>query len=195
MASILTHDNLILASASPRRQELLRLAGLDFVVSPAKRKELLPNGIPPEEAPLYLAAQKAGDVAVDYPEAMVIGCDTVVILDGILMGKPDDEADAVRMLRRLSGKRHDVLTGVCIRRQTEQHSFCEKTEVEFYSLTEREIEEYVATGEPLDKAGAYGIQGRGGLLVKAIRGDFYNVVGLPVSRLCRVLRNLAEGGR
>lgn len=180
-------NRIILASQSPRRQELIAHIVSDFSVVVSKAEEVLPDGISPEDAPAYLAGLKAEDVAADYPDDIVIGADTVVILDGEVLGKPCDTDDAVRMLRALSGKTHTVITGCAIVKDGQKTSFSDITRVEFYPLDDREIMEYIATGEPFDKAGAYGIQGRGCVLVKRIEGDFFNVMGLPVARLKREL--------
>ena len=179
---------LILASKSPRRQELIRFITDDFEVIVSEAEEILPAHIPPEEAPVYLSAVKARAVAAQYPDRTVIGADTVVILDSEVLGKPRDKDDAVDMLHALSGRVHTVVTGCCIIHGGRERSFSETTRVEFYPLSDREIEEYVATGDPFDKAGSYGIQGKGSLLVKGIEGDFFNVMGLPVARLSRELR-------
>ena len=178
---------IILASQSPRRQELIRniTDNFEVIVSPAE--EILPDGIAPEEAPVFLAGIKARAVAERYPERIVIGADTVVILDGVILGKPADPADAARMLSALSGKTHTVITGCCIRQGQRERRFSQRTEVVFYPLTDREIAEYVASGDPLDKAGAYGIQGRASLFVRGISGDYFNVMGLPIGLLNREL--------
>lgn len=180
---------IILASASPRRQELLKMAVKEFTVCPADVDETLPEGITAEKAAEYLAVKKAQTVS-QSPEHIydsVIGCDTVVILDGEIMGKPKNINHAREMLTKLSGKTHKVITGVCVCSRGKQISFSETTEVEFYPLSEKEIEEYIQTGDPMDKAGSYGIQTEGCMLVKGIKGDFFNVVGLPVARLKREL--------
>lgn len=178
---------IILASASPRRQELLKYAVKDFVCIPANIDEKLPDGVEADESAEFLAVRKAAFIAKKNPSDLVIGCDTVVVSDGIIYGKPNDTDDAAAMLRALSGKTHKVITGVCLFMNGRSISFSETTEVSFYPLTDKEITEYIATGEPFDKAGAYGIQGYGCMLVKKINGDFFNVVGLPVSRLKREL--------
>lgn len=182
-------QKIILASQSPRRQELIRHITDDFEVIVSPVEEILPDGITPEEAPVYLAALKAGAVAEQHPDRTVIGADTVVILDGQILGKPRDRDDAVRMLRLLSGQIHTVVTGCCLIGGGRERRFSQRTQVEFYPLTEREIAEYVATGEPMDKAGAYGIQERGSLLVRGIVGDYFNVMGLPIGLLNRELRD------
>ena len=192
---------LILASASPRRRELLHLItpSYDLASSSAEEKVHIPEGTPPEKVPLLFAAAKAEDVAKTHPGCIVIGADTVVIgPHGEILGKPVDPSDAARMLRLLAGRTHQVVTGVCLYYQPDaeasflSESFAEVTDVTFYPLSEEEIEDYVATGEPMDKAGAYGIQGAGSVLVERIRGDFFNVVGLPVARLKRVLSHFTD---
>lgn len=179
---------MILASGSPRRRELLGFICSEFKVIPAVGEEQIPEGASPEEAVLALSRQKAEEIAAKYPNETVIGADTVVSIDGEILGKPRDERDAARMLRLLSGRVHSVFTGVCvIFADGRIENFAEETKVEFYPLSEREIADYIATGDPMDKAGAYGIQERGAKNVKGIVGDFYNVMGLPVARLARVL--------
>ena len=179
--------NIVLASASPRRRELLQRAGVTFTVRVSDADEQISPDTPPHEAVMSLARQKAQAVAKSCPDDLVIGADTVVVYDGAILGKPADAADAVRMLRMLSGKTHTVYTGVCLLSPGKTETFFEQTQVTFYPLTQQEIEAYVATGEPMDKAGAYGIQGRGCTLVQGICGDYFNVVGLPVAALCRRL--------
>lgn len=171
--------NVILASGSPRRKELLGLIYDEFEVITADVDETVPQGMNVYDVPQYLAQLKCGALAINHSDSVVIGADTVVICDGEIFGKPHDENDAKNMLRRLSGKAHDVVTGCCVMMNGEQIKFSEKTRVFFHELTEKEIDNYVLTGEPNDKAGAYGIQGKGALLVDRIDGDFYNVVGLP----------------
>lgn len=184
---------IVLASASPRRREILSLSGLEFdVMVPACKEDDVVADLPSElverlsvrkcEAGCLMAARK-------YDEALVIGADTIVCHRGIVLGKPRDEQDAAAMLRDLSGDTHVVYTGVSVKdlKSGRMMTFHEMTEVVFYELSEEEIGSYVSTGEPLDKAGAYGIQGRGAFLVKSIHGDFYNVMGLPYAKLMRVL--------
>ena len=183
-------SRIVLASQSPRRQELIANITPDFTVIVSEAEEILPEGIAPEAVPAYLADIKAATVAAAHPDDVVIGADTVVILDGAILGKPRDKDDAVRMLRALSGKVHTVVTGCAVYRGGSRMTFSESTRVEFYPLGDREIMEYIATGEPFDKAGAYGIQGRGCVLVKRIEGDFFNVMGLPVARLKRELEDM-----
>lgn len=178
---------IILASASPRRRELLRYIVPEFEVVPADIDETLPEDVPAENAAEYLAVQKAKHTAKQYPECTVIGSDTVVIVDNIILGKPVDDGDAARMLKMLSGRTHKVITGVCLARGERSESFSCVTDVTFYPLSDGEICGYIATGEPADKAGAYGIQGFGSVLVQGINGDFFNVMGLPVASLKRRL--------
>ncbi|MDE7399792.1 MAG: Maf family protein [Oscillospiraceae bacterium] len=179
---------MILASQSPRRRELLGFICSEFEVIPAVGEEIIPEKATPAEAVLALSRQKAEEIAAKFPNETVIGADTVVSIDGEILGKPRDEQDAVDMLKRLSGRVHSVFTGVCVVfPDGRAENFAEETKVEFYPLSEREIADYIATGDPMDKAGAYGIQERGAKNVKGIVGDFYNVMGLPVSRLYRIL--------
>lgn len=178
---------IILASASPRRRELLKYAVPEFDVVPADIDETLPGDTPAEKSAEYLAVKKARHIAELYPDSLVIGSDTVVISEGEILGKPRDEADAARMLKKLSGKTHSVITGVCAVCGTKCESFSQETRVKFYPLSDDEIAAYIATGDPMDKAGAYGIQSGGCILAESIEGDFFNVVGLPVAGLKRLL--------
>lgn len=178
---------LILASASPRRQELLKRITEDFTVNPVDADETLPAGIPVEIAAVYLADVKAKAAAEQFPEDIVIGCDTIVVLEDEIMGKPADRAQAKQMLQKLSGQTHKVMTGTALYCGKKSTVFTSETLVTFYELTDAEIERYLDTGEPFDKAGAYGIQGYGCLLVRSIEGDYNNVVGLPVAALARSL--------
>lgn len=179
---------MILASASPRRRELLKLICNEFKIIPSDIEEKVPNGLSAAEIPDFLARQKALDIAKSHPCDTVIGADTVVILDGTVIGKPHNSAEAAKILKALSGKTHSVVTGCAVCKGEVCRSFSEKTDVTFYTLGENEIEQYIKTGEPYDKAGAYGIQGGGSLFVKSIRGDYYNVVGLPIARLSRFMQ-------
>jgi septum formation protein len=178
---------IILASASPRRKELLKNAGIEFETVVSDADETVTGFLNTEEIAVTIAKRKAQAVAVKYPDRIVLAADTVVTLDGEVLGKPKDEREAASMLRLLSGKTHSVFTGVCIAEKGKIKSFTESTRVKFYELTEDEIDAYVRTGEPMDKAGAYGIQGRGCLFVRSIEGDYFNVVGLPVAKVARVL--------
>ena len=181
--------SIILASQSPRRRELLRQMGItDFEIRPAVGAELIDPALTPIQIVEMLSRQKAEEVAASAgAEDIVIAADTVVSVDGRVLGKPRTEKDAFRMLSSLSGRSHTVYTGVTVRRGNEASTHYEATKVQFRKLTEHEISCYIATGEPMDKAGAYGIQGFGGMLVSGIEGDYSNVVGLPVCLLGQML--------
>ena len=179
---------LVLASASPRRQELISVIDDNVVICPSGANEDYSADTPVESVPEILAARKAADIAKKYPNDTVIGCDTSVIIGSEILGKPKDAEDAKRMLRLLSGNTHKVITGCAIFKGGKSISFSETTEVTFYPLSEKDIDDYIETSEPFDKAGAYGIQGKGSLLVKGINGDYFNVVGLPVSKLNKILK-------
>lgn len=178
---------LILASGSPRRRELLSLITDEFEVLVSGCEEFVPEGTPAEKVPAILAEQKALAVAKLRPEDTVIGSDTVVVLNGEIFGKPKDKEHARAMLKALSGKKHFVYTGVAVAEKGEVRSFVQKTEVEFYELSDETIEKYIESLEPMDKAGSYGIQGKGSVLVKGISGDYFNVMGLPVAETARFL--------
>ena len=179
---------IILASQSPRRRELLRQMGFEnFRVVPARGEERLAPGMSPAEAVETLSARKAAEVSALYPGGLVIASDTVVAVDGRILGKPRSEDEAAGMLAALSGRANTVYTGVTVRRGDRAVTEHEAARVWFRPLTPEEIAAYVATGEPMDKAGAYGIQGLGALLVERIEGDYFTVVGLPVCRLGRIL--------
>ena len=173
----------ILASGSPRRKELLKLVIPKFSCVTADIEEICPESIAPEERPQYLAVKKATHIAKQNKNSTVIGADTAVFLDGKMLGKPKDESDAENMLKSLSGKTHKVITGCAIVCGDKKTEFSVQTEVTFFELSDKEIKKYILTKEPMDKAGAYGIQGYGSLLIKEIKGDYFNVVGLPVSAL------------
>lgn len=181
--------NWILASGSPRRRELLEMLGVpDLTIRPAAGPERATPGAGPEQTVRELSLHKAQEVAQTCaPEDIIIAADTIVYLDGTILGKPKDHNDAVRMLTALSGREHIVYTGVAVLRGGELRQAAERTAVRFRTLTPEEIERYIATGEPMDKAGAYGVQGKGALLVERLEGDFFNVMGLPVLRLSRML--------
>lgn len=171
---------LVLASKSPRRSEILKNAGIDFVVRVADADETIPDGTKPEDAVVFLAARKA--LAVERADdETVLGADTIVVLDDKILGKPKDKDDAYNMIKSLSGRVHSVFTGVCAVGNGVSLTFAEETKVEFYPLSEDEINEYINTDEPYDKAGAYGIQGLASKFIRGIQGDYFNVVGLPVS--------------
>ena len=200
-------SQMILASASPRRKELLEQIGAEFVICPAKGEEVITE-TDPSAVVMELSRQKAEEVAsgvLTYNEQhadlatpqdiLVIGADTVVAYENQILGKPKDEEDARRMLTMLSGKTHSVYTGVTFvfidkEGRTGEHCFFEKTDVCMYPLKEEDIVRYIQSGDPLDKAGSYGIQGRFAIHIKEIRGDYNNVVGLPVARLYQELQKL-----
>jgi septum formation protein len=179
---------LILASASPRRAELLRNAGISFTVDPAHVPEEPSRGESPLAYAQRLARDKALAVLARHPEDTVLGADTVVVVDEQLLEKPIDSADAARMLRLLSGRKHEVITGVCVANSGFQQIVAEVTQVSFAPLSEDEIKAYVGTGEPMDKAGAYAIQGIASRWAKRINGCYFNVVGLPVPRVYELLQ-------
>ena len=181
---------IILASASPRRRELMRLITPDYTVCASHVEETVPPGLTPAETVLYLARLKGADVFAKHPDALVVAADTVVAVDGVILGKPQNAEDAARMLHLLSGRTHAVYTGVYLACKTGEKCFFEQTDVTFYPLSDAEIAAYIATGEPFDKAGAYGIQGCGSLLVEGISGDYFNVVGFPVAKAARELKAL-----
>ena len=182
---------IVLASGSPRRRELLKMIGIeDFIVIPAKGDETVPPGLSPEQTVCDIALQKAVSVSRSCGAGdVIIAADTLVYLDEKPMAKPYDETDAANMLRALSGRRHTVYTGVVLRRGEENIIGAEKTEVFFREIHNGEILDYIKTGEPMDKAGAYGAQGRGAVFIERIEGDFFNVVGLPICRLSAMLKD------
>lgn len=182
--------NIILASASPRRKELLELAGLSFSVQTADVDEKITKGVLPPEAVAQLAKQKAKAVAKNNKSSLVIGADTVVCIDNEILGKPASREEAYSMLRRLSGREHFVYTGVCLVCEEKTISFSEKTSVTFYELSDEEINSYINSGDCYDKAGAYGIQSKGCVLVEKINGDYFNVVGLPIAKTIREIKKL-----
>ena len=184
---------LVLASASPRRREILQNAGISFIVQAADIPEI---ALPGESAPAFakrLAQEKAQAVSRLRPSDWILGADTVVVVDGLILGKPSDKTDAARMLRLLSNRSHEVITGVCLvgpsvpGGQLSDVSFA-ATLVTMVAIAEREIQEYVETGEPMDKAGAYAIQGKASRWISRIEGDYFNVVGLPVSLVYQMLQ-------
>jgi septum formation protein len=183
-------QQIILASASPRRAFLLKQIGLDFQVIPSSVEEIADSHLEPQEMVLKLAKRKAQAVSREYPQAIVLGADTVVCCEGRILGKPRDREEAAEMLYFLSGRVHEVVSGVVLQRLIPESVRGEAvtTRVKFRDLTDEQITGYIATGEPLDKAGAYGIQGLGALLVEKIEGCYFNVVGLPLSRLPDLFR-------
>lgn len=180
---------LVLASASPRRREILNNLGYDFTVRPSNAEEIIDGNQTPAETVESLASQKAQSVALSAADdEIVLGADTVVVYDGKILGKPTDKKDAENMLHTLSGKIHEVYTGVCLAdRNGVLNCFSVCTKVKFYPLSDDEITRYIDSGEPMDKAGSYGIQGKGCYLIEGIEGDYFNVVGLPAARTARAL--------
>ena len=180
---------IVLCSGSPRRQELLRRIGIsDFDIRVPQVEEFCPAGLEPRETVSYISREKAEAARrLCTAEEIFITADTMVFLDGARLGKPRDEADALRMLTALQGRRHTVCTGVSVGQGSRLETESEATEVFFRPASEAELRGYIRTGEPMEKAGAYGVQGKGALLVEGLRGDFFNVMGLPVLRLSRML--------
>lgn len=185
----------IVASASPRRKEILSMGGFGFRIIPSDCDETIKEKFSPEETVKVLAERKALSVLSENENSVVLGCDTVVALGDEILGKPADREDAFKMIKALSGKTHRVCTGVCIADKDKTNTFVSVAEVEFYELSDETAESYVATGECDDKAGAYGIQGLGGTLVKSIKGDYYAIVGLPYAETVRVLSEFGIRGK
>ncbi len=183
---------IVLASASPRRRELLTMLGVkDFRIIPAVGEEIAEEGLSPSETVCALSRAKAEEVSSQCSDHdVIIAADTIVALDGDILGKPSDKDDAFRMLSRLSGREHSVYTGVTVMRGDRVISESERTIVRFREMTEREIKAYIVTEEPMDKAGSYGAQGIGSLFIEGIEGDFFNVMGLPLCRLSKMLEKL-----
>ena len=188
LSDTLRGRRVILASGSPRRRELLAYILPEFDVIPSGIEEIA-SGSPAQQVET-LAADKAADIAGKYLNAVVIGADTLVAVDDQVLGKPADEAEAAAMLKLLSGRTHTVYTGVAVVSNGKAHTVVESTLVTFCPLSDDEIREYIATGEPMDKAGAYGIQGYGGKYITSIDGCFFNVMGLPLNRLYNLLKNI-----
>lgn len=180
---------LILASGSPRRKELLQQVHLPFTVKVSNIEETFDPELSPEEIATSLAYQKAQSVFQENQEAVVIGSDTIVVLGDKVLGKPESEEEARATLRTLSGNTHHVISGVAILSQEKEITFYEKTSVTFWELTDEDIDFYIRSGEPMDKAGSYGIQEVGALFVKEIKGDYFSIVGLPLSRTVRELKS------
>ena len=174
--------HIILASASPRRKEILELADLKFDIMPSNAQEITTKTAP-NEVVMELASIKEKDIyEKSEKQSMIVGADTVVAYQGQILGKPTDEADAKRMLTMLSGQTHEVYTGVCVIEDEKIKTFYEETKVTFYEISDEQIDHYIKTGEPMDKAGSYGIQGKAAVFIKGIEGDYYNVVGFPIAR-------------
>ena len=179
---------IVLASASPRRQELLRNAGIDFVVSPANIEEVQFAGESATQFAERMAREKARAVRKPTADSWILGADTVVVVGDEVLGKPENQQDASRMLRLLSGRKHQVITGVCLLGNGFEDVRSETTAVHFSALSDADIREYVASGEPMDKAGAYAIQGSASRWITTIEGEYSNIVGLPVDLVSRMLR-------
>lgn len=185
---------IILASASPRRKELMKILEIPFSVMTSNAEEVIDTDLPPYFAAEKLSLLKASDVAKilkdEEKDAIVIGADTIVVKDGEILTKPKDEQDAENMLKTLSGTHHSVITGVTVinNKTAKSESFYVETKVYFKDLSQEEIRKYINSGEPMDKAGAYGIQGKGALFVEKIEGDYFNVVGLPLCKLASLLK-------
>lgn len=186
--------HIVLASSSPRRKELLERMGVIFTVDPSTCEEIITD-TSPARVVLSLSHQKASDVANRYENALIIGADTIVSKDNQILGKPKDREDAFRMLQLLQGDTHQAYTGVTVinkqRRESKEYSFYSASDVSFYSMTEEQIYSYINSGEPMDKAGAYGIQGKSAIFIKEIKGDYNTIVGLPIAMLYQTL--LSEG--
>ncbi len=182
-------NKVILASGSPRRKELLKLLDIDFTIKVSNICEDLKEGLSAAELVMDLALQKAQHIANEHPYDVVLGFDTLVVLNGVPLGKPDDRNDAFNMLRKLSGNNHEVMTGCAIVEGDSVDIFYDEAVVYFNNMTDEEIEEYLDTDEPFDKAGAYGIQGFGARYIEKIEGDFYSVMGVPLQKLYNKLRD------
>jgi len=189
---ILNNKNIkfILASKSPRRTELLKLLNIDFMVIPSDIDEIINKNLTNEEVVMDIALKKAKDISSKNPDYYVLGFDTLVILDGIPLGKPTDEKDAFRMLKLLSGRTHTVLTGCAIVNNMYIDTFYGSADVTFYEMSNEEILEYINTKEPLDKAGAYGIQAYGSRYIEKVNGDYFTIVGLPIAKLYKKINKL-----
>lgn len=182
---------IVLASQSPRRNELLRHAFFSFITVPSDADETIPEGLSPAESTITIAKRKVYDVKGRVaPGSLIIGADTIVVCEGKILGKPRSEPEAREMLTLLSGRTHTVYTGLVICQDDREVSGYEATDVTFRELTPEMISSYISTGEPMDKAGAYGIQEKGAFLVEKIHGDYFNVVGLPLCRLGKMLEEL-----
>ena len=187
--------NFIVASASPRRHEILHNGGYTFTVIPSDADETVSESLTSEQTVIELAKRKALAVLEDNEDCVVFGCDTVVAVDGKILGKPKDDEDALSMLKMLSGRIHTVSTGVCVADKDRCECAVNTTLVEFYELSDSTIKSYIATKECEDKAGAYGIQGFGSVLIKRIEGDYFSVMGLPISRTARILNSFGIKGK
>jgi septum formation protein len=187
--------DVVLASGSPRRKQLLEQMGIAFRVAPTEADETLPSNTLPHEAAEELARRKATHAMADWPKSVVVAADTLVAVDGRILGKPENRSHAVEMLKSLRGRDHEVVTGLCVAWKNHLYSAYERTIVCFNDISDDEIDRYVGTGEPMDKAGAYGIQGGAGVFTAGIHGCYYNVMGLPLAHLKALLcMALGENG-
>lgn len=193
--------NIILASASPRRKEILENTNTKFEIIKSEIDEVILDNELPSQVVMRLAFEKSIDIALKHPDSLVIGADTVVVLNNKILGKPKDSSDAFNMIKQLSGKTHQVITGISLINLNANQKIIDYvvSNVKFKNLSEEDIKDYIQTNESLDKAGAYGIQGFGAMLVEEIQGDYFNIVGLPISRLSDLLKkhfniNLFYGG-
>lgn len=193
--------NIILASASPRRKEILENTNTKFEIIKSEIDEVILENELPSQVVMRLAFEKSIDIALKHPDSLVIGADTVVVLNNNILGKPKDSSDAFNMIKQLSGKTHQVITGISLINLNANQKIIDYvvSNVKFKNLSEEDIKDYIQTNESLDKAGAYGIQGFGAMLVEEIQGDYFNIVGLPISRLSDLLKkhfniNLFYGG-
>ena len=184
--------NIVLASQSPRRKELLEKTGCSFIIDAADIDETIDQSKPLTEEIKRLSHCKAEHVLHRHPDSLIIGSDTIVTVDGIVLGKPADKIEAMNMLRRLSGRTHQVITGLCILSSRKEYLYVSVSDVSFAVLTEDEIEKYVSTGEPMDKAGAYAIQGIASRYITGINGDYYAIMGLPLCAVYEELKNISE---
>ncbi len=183
---------IILASQSPRRKQLLEWANVPFEIIVKPTNENYPSNLAIDGIPIYIAKQKAEAISAEYSNRIIVAADTVVVIHNTIIGKPVDKEDAIKILQTLSNNAHTVITGVCIKQGNKEYTFIDKTQVHFYDLTPQQIEYYVGTYKPYDKAGAYGIQEWIGVTgVRSIEGDFYNVMGLPVSRVVKALEHFS----
>ena len=183
---------LILASNSPRRTEILNLAGIKHLVIPSKIKEQIDNNLTPEEVVMELSYQKANDVFKNYPNDIVIGADTIVVIDNEILGKPKEYIDAFNMLKKLSNKTHKVITGVSIISKEKKEKFYETSYVTFSEMTDQEIDNYIHSEYIYDKAGSYAIQGSCCKYIRGITGDYYNIMGLPISAVYQKIKDKIE---
>lgn len=184
--------SIILASQSPRRKELLEKTGCSFIIEAADIDETIDQSKPLTDEILRLSRSKAAHILQRHPDSLVIGSDTIVTIDGNVLGKPADKNDAMEMLRSLSGRTHQVITGLCILSSQKEYLFVSVNDVSFAVLTEDEIEKYVNTGEPMDKAGAYAIQGIASRYITGINGDYYAIMGLPLCAVYEELKNISD---